>query len=439
MADSVINIREIGKFYPIYEKPVDRLKQAIWRGRRQYYKAFWALRNINLEIERGDSVGIIGRNGSGKSTLLQIIAGTLTPTEGEVHVRGRMAALLQLGSGFNPEFTGRENVYMNAAILGLSRAEIDSRYDDIVAFADIGQYIDQPVKTYSSGMYARLAFAVAVSVDPDILIVDEILAVGDIGFQQKCIARMRQMRESGLTLLYVSHSPDSVRSVCEKSLFLNEGKTIYYGLSEKAVNLYLNHIRSQTNAEAIQYDKLLSTPMTVEKQLPGQMRYGTGHVQIQQVELLDEQGNPARAYRFNDEVILQARVKSLIDTDHLSLSFLVRDMTGIDLMGTTCFDERVKLPALHVGEELIVRFRFRNFLRAGNFGICLAVNRVSKPDASDNILFDQIDGCIGFASIADPERRIHYKFHNPVEIDFEMGNNTQLEPAQSAGASSPIP
>ena len=425
-ANVMISLRNLGKFYPIYKRPQDRLKQALFRGRRQYYKAFWALRNVTLDIERGQSVGIIGRNGSGKSTLLQMIAGTLSPTEGELHVRGRMAALLQLGSGFNPEFTGRENVLMNATILGLSRREIEERYDDIVEFADIGEYIDQPVKTYSSGMYARLAFAVAVSVDPDILIVDEILAVGDIGFQQKCVARMRQMRENGLTFLFVSHSPDSVRSICQKALFLSEGQPVFYGPAEKAVNLYLNHVRNQANAEALKAQDHLKTPIAFQNEVQGQMRYGTGHVQIQQVDVLNEQGESARAFHFGERITLQARVKAMADTENLSLSFLVRDMTGIDLMGTTTFDERVKLPSLKKDEELTVCFRFANILRMGNFGISLAVNHVSRMDYSDVVLFDQVDGCVAFAVIPLPDRKVHYKFHNPVEIEYQLGNNAAL-------------
>jgi lipopolysaccharide transport system ATP-binding protein len=193
----LISARSVGKSYHIYVKPQDRLKQALWRGRRQYYREFWALRDVSFDVHRGEAVGIIGRNGCGKSTLLQIIAGTLTPTEGEVRVSGRVAALLELGSGFNPDFTGRENVYMNGAILGVSRSEMEKRFDDIAAFADIGEFLDQPVKTYSSGMFARLAFGVAINVDPDILIVDEILAVGDAIFQAKCFRRIDRLRQQG--------------------------------------------------------------------------------------------------------------------------------------------------------------------------------------------------------------------------------------------------
>jgi ABC-type polysaccharide/polyol phosphate transport system ATPase subunit len=186
-----LTVRDLGKVYQIYDRPQDRLKQALWRWRRQFYREFWALRHVSLDVRRGETLGIIGRNGSGKSTLLQIICGTLTPSEGSAEVHGRLSALLELGAGFNPEFTGRENVYLAAAMLGLSRGQIDAIYDQIVAFADIGEFIDQPVKTYSSGMYVRLAFAVAISVEPEILIVDEALAVGDIFFQQKCMRHMR--------------------------------------------------------------------------------------------------------------------------------------------------------------------------------------------------------------------------------------------------------
>jgi len=428
--DVVVSVRDVGKCYSIYDKPQDRLKQAFWRGRRQYYREFWALRHASFDVRRGESVGIVGRNGSGKSTLLQIIAGTQIPTEGEVHVRGRLAALLELGSGFNAEFTGRENVFLTASILNMTRSDIEQRFDDIAAFADIGSYIDQPVKTYSSGMFARLAFAVAVCVDPDILIVDEILSVGDIGFQQKCVGRMRQMRENGLTLLFVSHSPDAIRSVCQRALFLVEGKPAYWGPAEVAMNRYLNYIREQANAEALKTQGDLRERVAFESQVQHQTRYGTGHVQIEAVELLDDAGRPCRAFKFGDQITLEVRVRSRIAVENLSISFLLRDMTGIDLTGTTTFDECFPLPPLPAGGELTVRFRFRSVLREGSFGVCLAVNRVTQRDGSDNVLFDQVDGCIAFSVIPDLERPVHYKFHTPMEIEFEAMND--LSQARSA-------
>ncbi|MDX8377458.1 MAG: ABC transporter ATP-binding protein, partial [Mariprofundales bacterium] len=210
MSDIAIRVQNICKYYQIYSNPQDRLKQSLWRGRKQFYREFKALDDVSFEVKKGETVGIIGRNGSGKSTLLQIICGTLAPTSGDVEVNGRVAALLELGSGFNPEFTGRENVYMNATILGLSKKEIDARFDDIVAFADIGEFIEQPVKTYSSGMMMRLAFAVAINVKPDVLIIDEALSVGDVAFQRKCFGKIEEIRDAGATIMFVSHSEGSI-------------------------------------------------------------------------------------------------------------------------------------------------------------------------------------------------------------------------------------
>jgi ABC-type polysaccharide/polyol phosphate transport system ATPase subunit len=242
-----IRARQLGKCYRIYDKPQDRLKQALWRGRRQYYQEFWALQDVSFTIERGETVGVIGRNGSGKSTLLQLIAGTLTPTVGLCDVNGRVAALLELGAGFNPDFTGRENVYMNAAILGFSTVETDARYADIVSFAEIGEFIDQPVKTYSTGMYLRLAFAVAVSVDPDILLVDEALAVGDVRFQAKCLERMRTIQQRGATIVFVSHSLEQVKRFCHRCVWLDGGRLVMDGEAAWVTDRYLDHMTVRTD------------------------------------------------------------------------------------------------------------------------------------------------------------------------------------------------
>ncbi|HOW19105.1 MAG TPA: ABC transporter ATP-binding protein, partial [Phycisphaerae bacterium] len=200
-----VAVRDLGKCYGIYPRPMDRLKRTLWRGRRRFCTEFWALRNVSFDLRRGEAIGVIGRNGSGKSTLLQMIAGTLRPTEGEIEVRGRVAAMLELGSGFNPEFTGRENIYLNGSILGLSISEIDRRFDEIAAFADIGAFLDQPVKTYSTGMLVRVAFAVQTVLEPDVLIVDEALAVGDAAFQIKCMTRMSRLLDKGVSVLLVTH------------------------------------------------------------------------------------------------------------------------------------------------------------------------------------------------------------------------------------------
>ena len=246
--DIAIRVQGLSKCYQIYSNPADRLKQFIFprikrllgRPSTPYYREFWALENITFAVKRGETVGILGSNGSGKSTLLQIICGTLSPTVGTVQTNGRIAALLELGSGFNPDFTGRENVYLNATVLGLSQDEINKRYDDIVDFADIGEFINQPVKTYSSGMVVRLAFAVQSQIEPDILIVDEALSVGDVKFQAKCFDRLRQLKENGTSILLVTHSSEQVVSHCTAALLLNKGQQIELGEPKRVVNRYMD-------------------------------------------------------------------------------------------------------------------------------------------------------------------------------------------------------
>ena len=262
-----LELRGLGKFYSLYARPQDRLRQSLAGGLNAlanrvrarlggaarpapcFYRPFWALRGVDLSVTRGETLGIVGQNGSGKSTLLQLVAGTLTPSEGKVHTHGRIAALLELGSGFNPEFTGRENVYLNAAILGLPRAQIQARFDEIAAFAGIGQFIDQPVKNYSSGMVVRLAFAVSVCVEPDILIVDEALAVGDAAFQFKCLQRIRELSERGTTLLFVSHDMSMVKTFCHRAVYLELGQVKAIGDPEAIATQYFQDIRARQRAE----------------------------------------------------------------------------------------------------------------------------------------------------------------------------------------------
>lgn len=228
----------LSKCYQLYTQPKDRLKQLIWGRRRQYYRELWALREINLAIMPGEVIGIIGKNGSGKSTLLQLICGTLTPTTGEVEINGRLAALLELGAGFNPEFTGRENIWMNAAIIGLTQQEIADRIEQIIDFSEIRPFVDQPVKTYSSGMYVRLAFSIAISVDPDILIIDEALSVGDGAFARKSFNRIMQLRDSGKTILFCSHSLFQIESLCNRAFWINQGELMAEGDVKQVVTAY---------------------------------------------------------------------------------------------------------------------------------------------------------------------------------------------------------
>lgn len=285
MNDIVIRIENLSKCYQIYSTPRDRLKQFVLpRLRRmmgklpkQYFDEFWALKDVSFEIKKGETVGIIGRNGSGKSTLLQMICGTLNPTSGSIQTNGRIAALLELGSGFSPEFTGRENVYMNAAVLGLNNKEIDACFDDIVAFADIGDFIEQPVKTYSSGMMVRLAFAVAINVDPEILIIDEALSVGDELFQRKCFSRIEAIRASGATILFVSHSGGQIVELCDRAVLLDAGEKLAVGLPKQIVG---------------RYQKLLYAPADKQQQIREQIlrvdeRFVTSETTMESTEIED--------------------------------------------------------------------------------------------------------------------------------------------------------
>ncbi|MDH4318132.1 MAG: ABC transporter ATP-binding protein [Desulfobulbaceae bacterium] len=283
--NTAIKVSGVGKCYQRYRNPVDRLKQAIFR-QRKYYEDVWVLRDINFELERGKALGIIGRNGAGKSTLLQILCGTLAPTTGEVLLRGKMAALLELGSGFNPEFSGRDNIYVNGAVLGLTRRQIDERFDDIVAFSELGDYIEHPVKTYSSGMQIRLAFSVQVCVNPDILIVDEALAVGDVFFQQKCHAHMEKLLENGTSILLVSHDTSSIRKYCDSALFLENGHNVFYGDVELAVSKFLfkkgngtQRIGSSLGEEKkIEATFNKSSPRAIEGDYVGRRAPGNGNI-----------------------------------------------------------------------------------------------------------------------------------------------------------------
>jgi ABC-type polysaccharide/polyol phosphate transport system ATPase subunit len=259
-SDIAIRVQNVTKAYQIYDKPQDRLKQSLWRGRKQFYREFKALDDVSFEVKKGETVGIIGRNGSGKSTLLQIICGTLAPTSGGVEVNGRVAALLELGAGFNPEFSGRENIYLNAAILGLTKKEIDDKYDEIITFANIGDFIEQPVKTYSSGMYVRLAFAIAISVSPDILIVDEALSVGDLNFRNKCMKRIKLLRDAGVTVFFVSHDLGTVQTICDKAIWLNDGKIREQGTSVSVCQNYYAFMTGEKTEQKEIVDIVMQQP-----------------------------------------------------------------------------------------------------------------------------------------------------------------------------------
>src|SRR5262245_32864256 len=296
-----VRVEEVAKQYRIYDRPIDRLKESLTRGRWRWHREFWALKGLSFEIERGTTTGIIGPNGSGKSTLLQIIAGTLNPTQGSVQLEGRIAALLELGAGFNLEFTGVENVYMNASLMGFTKAETAARLPEIERFAELGDFINQPVKTYSSGMFVRLAFAIAVNSDPDILIVDEALSVGDTIFQHRCVRRIKEMQERGTTILFVSHEPTLVRALCSRAILLYQGEMLADGTPVDVLNRYQRLIMAREEAYAAgkehvsddQTETATAAPTRVERApLHYQYRHGNNHAEVIDVEFLNAADEP---------------------------------------------------------------------------------------------------------------------------------------------------
>ncbi len=409
--DIAIKVENLSKCYHIYDQPRDRLKQMILprlqraagAATKQYFREFWALKDVTFEVKRGETVGIVGRNGSGKSTLLQIICGTINPTNGSIQTNGRIAALLELGSGFNPEFTGRENVYMNAAVLGLSDEEIDARFDEIVSFADIGEFIKQPVKTYSSGMTVRLAFAVAISVDPDILIVDEALSVGDELFQRKCFSRIEAIRSTGATILFVSHSGGTVVELCDRALLLDEGERLAMGMPKKIVGRYQKllyvpqekreAIRSEIRREeeiaagellkSDEFNNLTSEvvqeslqQLNTESELPNSFdpslkplstiayeSYGAV-IQDPAVYTLDgERVNNltrGKTYRYRYRVVFDR------PASNVRFGMLIKTTSGLELGGAaSASSNRTSLPFVTTGSSFLVEFEFTCRLNSG--------------------------------------------------------------------------
>lgn len=356
-SEMAIRVEGVSKCYNIYDRPQDRLKQFVLPrlrrmaggDERQYFREFWALRDIDFSVKKGEAVGIVGRNGSGKSTLLQLITGTLTPTTGSIERHGRIGALLELGSGFNPEFTGRENVYLNGSLLGLSSREVTEKFDDIAAFADIGAHIDQPVKTYSSGMLVRLAFALQVQVEPDILIVDEALAVGDWLFQKRCFQRLEKLTAQGTTLLFVSHDQESVRTLTNRALLLNNGRAISWGLSSDVVREYrrllhdeeANYFSKTAEAKAVEdrgAESAKPVPEAAEPEsaqdparLSGEpsddspLAFGDGGVVATGVQILDSRGEPCTLFYPGDEIRIRLDCLVREATDKLNVGVQIRN------------------------------------------------------------------------------------------------------------------
>ncbi|MFN7834380.1 MAG: ABC transporter ATP-binding protein [Burkholderiaceae bacterium] len=378
--DVAIRVEGLSKSYHIYDRPKDRLLQMLFRGRRRFYREFWALQDVSFTVRRGETVGIVGRNGSGKSTLLQLICGTLHPTAGTVQVKGRVAALLELGAGFNPEFSGRDNVYLAASLYGLNREQIDARFDKIAAFADIGDFIEQPVKTYSSGMYVRLAFAVIAHVDADILIIDEALAVGDAIFTQKCMRFLRTFKQQGV-LLFVSHDSISVKALCDNALWLDGGRPRLMDSAKNVTEAYLEYVYLSQNKEEVQtpesFDEPLASPDDSASVLSSHSdkSFGIGGARIRSTQLIDQNGKHASCFAGEELVRLQIDISITADIRKPIVGFFFKDRTGQVIFGENTYEYyKEKHFPLYAADELKVAFEFAMpCLACGEYTIGVAI------------------------------------------------------------------
>jgi lipopolysaccharide transport system ATP-binding protein len=431
--EPIIRACNLGKCYQIYARPTDRLKQALYRWKRRFYREFWALRDVSFDIHRGEVVGIIGRNGSGKSTLLQIVAGTLVPTVGEVGVHGRVAALLELGSGFNLEFTGRENVYMNGAILGLPQRFMAERFGEIAAFADIGEFIDQPVKIYSSGMVVRLAFAVQTQLEPDVLIVDEALAVGDEAFQRKCFGWFERFRSRGGTLLFVTHGAQTVVQLCDRALLLEQGRLRATGPSKPVVDIYQKllygapdqaeqvrrwlesvggRVKEGDEAEV----EVASAPPAhvplaaptphydADMIHPAETTYGTGEANISDVAMLDEHGRPVNVLVSGQRCRWRYRVTFRADVRQVNFGMMIKTKEGIEVVGVSSGHLRQRVAQVAAGQTAEVCFELSLNVAPGTYFLNSGVSCLR--DGGEVYLHRRVD--VAAIRVIAPDRRDHH-------------------------------
>ena len=405
--DIAISVNDVSKMYKLYDNPMDRLKESLGLSRKKKYKEHYALNHVSFQVHKGETVGIIGTNGSGKSTILKIITGVLSPTGGEVSVNGRISALLELGAGFNGEYSGLENVYLNGSMIGFSREEIDAKLQSILDFADIGEFIHQPVKTYSSGMFVRLAFAVAINIDPEILIVDEALSVGDVFFQAKCYRKFEEFKEMGKTILFVSHDLSSIGKYCDRVVLLNKGEKLAEGGAKEMVNLYRRVLVNQyddadleegaENAEAGQDGQLTdgTAGENVSKKEhagggramkdslnlnPKVLEYGSKLGEIVDFAIRDDTGMITNVIEKGKEFSVQMKVRFQADVNDPIFAFTLKDLKGTEITGTNTMYEHTPVKPQKAGDVREITFKQIMPLEAGEYMLCLGCTRYKDGD-----------------------------------------------------------
>jgi len=447
--DIAIKVASVSKVYPLYHSHQDRMKEALHPLRKKYHQDFYALRDVSFEVKKGETVGILGRNGSGKSTLLSIIAGVLQPSSGQVTVKGRISSLLELGAGFNPELSGMDNIFFYGMIAGFTREEMKAKVQRIIDFAEIGDFIHQPMKLYSSGMYVRLAFASAIHIDPEILIVDEALAVGDMNFQAKCMTAITRIQEGGATVLFVSHDIGSIRSLCTQALYLEKGMPQFYGPAPEAASLYVARMREELNESAKRFVRVsagfgqaaqsgqdvarkegapLETSGGVEKafsvfkdpkefrQRADLFRYGNGKARVCFVELLDEEGSPVQSVEFDQKVTLNIYFE--VDAAQtISCNFYIEDDKKNLLIGGNPRLYGAALPVCEAGERYVATYTFRLPLCEGNFSVKVQLTSPIVMDQSAEFL-DVVENTVVFSVRRREGARVWAKVFVPATFEI---------------------
>ena len=382
--DYAIIVDDVSKLYKLYTHPRDRLKDSLGLTRRKNYREHYALHNVTFGVKKGECVGIIGTNGAGKSTILKIITGVLSPTEGNVEIDGRISALLELGAGFNMEYTGVENIYLNGTMIGFSKQEIDERLDDILEFADIGEFVNQPVKTYSSGMFVRLAFAVAINIDPEILIVDEALSVGDAFFQAKCYKKFEEFKEAGKTILFVSHDLSTIQRYCDRAILLNKGHVIGEGLPSEMIDMYKKALVGQLDdefdedlspeSEEVDGDKKQDNVSTDQSEWksnyainPDLQDYGDKKIEIIDFAVIDNNGNYTDTLLKKEDFILKVKIRANETVDMPIVSYTLKTLKGVDITGTNTMFEKMNIGRLNPGDERVITFKQNMNLQGGQY------------------------------------------------------------------------
>ena len=414
-------MKNLTKMYKLYDKPSDRLKEALGLTKKKLYKEHYALRDVNFDIQEGECVGIIGTNGSGKSTILKIITGVLTPTQGEVKVDGRISALLELGAGFNMEYSGLENVYLNGTMTGFSKEEIDARLDDILEFADIGDFIHQPVKTYSSGMFVRLAFAVAINIDPEILVVDEALSVGDVFFQAKCYHKFEEFKKQGKTILFVSHDLSSVSKYCDRVILLNKGVKLDEGSPKQMVDLYKQLLVGQDPVKQQEADKEKKAAVQSEgtgnfQANPNMLEYGNRMAEIIHFEVLDDRGMLSNTIEKGTEFKIRMKVHFNEDIQEPIMAYTFKNIKGTEITGTNTMFEKAQVARSGAGDECTVTFTQNMDLQGGEY--LLSFGCTGYKDGDFTVFHRLYDAC-NITVVSSKNTVGFYDMNSRIEIQCE--------------------